>query len=145
LNLLVDSFTTKKTPLEPSVTDKDNVTMASSDTPGRHLSITGKVVDEGKAPTHTMEYSRPVPITAEQAAMGFDKKEEASAVADLRNISTKEVSNRQRISNVGLAASVLGVAFFIVKDKEIPRFYRSAMIGPFGLWFGYWISAKAGI
>jgi len=114
-------------------------------TNGQYRSITGKLVEEGKAPTHTMEFSRPVRIMPEQMALGFDKKEEEAAVCSLRNISKKEKRNRQKISNFGLLLSILGIAVFVTKDNEIPRFYRFAMSGPFGIWIGYLLSAKAGI
>jgi len=117
----------------------------AKDPVGTHLSIVGKVVKDDAAPTHTMSFSRPVKLTPEESAMGFDKKEEEVAACSLRNISKKETRQRQKISNFGLLLSIVGVAFFVAKDKEIPRYYRLTMNAPFGLWIGYLLSAKAGI
>ena len=113
--------------------------------PAQHRSITGKVVDDDAAPTHTMSFSRPVKLTPEEAALGFDKKEEEVAACSLRNISKKEVAKRQKISNVGLMVSLGMVAFFIAKDNDFPRYYRVAVTPAFGVWIGYLLSAKAGI
>jgi len=110
-----------------------------------HYSILGKVVKDDAAPTHTMSFSRPVPLSAEDAGLGFDKKQEEVAACSLRNISKKESAQRQKISNVGLALSVLGVAFFVMKGRDLPRYYRLVMSAPFGIWIGYLLSAKAGI
>jgi len=111
----------------------------------QHRSIIGKAVADDAPPTHTMFNSVPVPLTPEQAALGFDKPEEEKAVCEIRNISKKEMKQRRKISNVGLLLSTLGVAIFVYKDNEIPRYFRLSMSGPFGIWFGYWLSAKAGI
>lgn len=112
---------------------------------GAYRSITGKLAQVDALPTHTMEYSRPVRIAPEVAALGFDKKEEEAAVCDLRNISRKETKNRQRISNVAGLVSLFGVAIFVANDNKVPRLTRSLMAGPFGIWFGYLLSAQAGI
>ena len=111
----------------------------------RHLSITGKMVQDDQLPTHTMSYARPVPLTKEQQALGFDKAEEEVAACSIRNISKKETKRREKISNVGLMLTIVSGAFFIIKDKEIPRYFRFAMSGPIGLWIGFYLSAKAGI
>jgi hypothetical protein len=118
---------------------------ASPASKGTHRSIVGKVVADDAMPTHTMEWARPVPISDEVRAEGFDKKAEEGAACSLRNISKKETKRRQRISNVGLLLSIIGTTFFIAKDKEIPRFSRLVMSAPFGLWIGFLLSAKAGI
>jgi hypothetical protein len=117
----------------------------SSQDDGAYRSITGKKVHEGAAPTHVMLNSVPVPIAPEVAALGFDKVEEEAAVCDLRNISRKEVKNRQRISNIGGLVSLLGVIFFIINDSKFPRYFRLVMNAPFGVWIGYLLSAQAGI
>lgn len=103
------------------------------------------MVTDDAAPTHTMSFSVPVPIDPAVAALGPDKQEEEKAVCDLRNISRKEIKKRQKISNYGLALSVIGTAFFIAKDNEISRYFRLSMMLPYSIWLGYLISAQTGI
>jgi hypothetical protein len=112
---------------------------------GSYRSIVGKQVEYDQTPTHIMVYGRPVPLSEEAKAQGFDKKEEEGAACSLRNISKKETKRRQRLSNIGLVLSILGAGIFIAKDKDLPRYSRSAMMAPFGLWIGFLLSAKAGI
>jgi hypothetical protein len=111
-----------------------------------YRSITGvEVADEKALPTHIMMGGLPVRVP-ESERKPFDEKEEQVAACDLRNISKAEIQRRKRTSAVGFFLTVVGAAFFVTKDKEIPsRLYRSVMIVPIGLWVAFYLSAKSGI
>jgi len=111
----------------------------------KHLSITGKMVTEDGAPTHIMQFSRPVPIPEELKGKAFDKKEEEVAACEIRNISRKEIKARYKISNAGMIVSLIGMAFFMFKGEDLPRYYRLVMNAPFAVWIGYYLSASQGI
>ena len=101
--------------------------------------------DTGKAPKYTMTNSRPVPITEETLALGFDKQEEEAATCSLRNISKAESARRYKISETGRAMAVLMALGFVLAGDRVPWYYRVLVNIPIGVWIGYHDSAKNGI